>query len=218
MTDKEALLPKAQAALMDPFLPAEAARSRMETWLDLGVRHVWAQTGLLAELEPEEYPDIRFTGVVGFPSGGSTLSTKRMEVLECLRLGAKAATVVLTPGLLAAADGGRLAREMGAVLETARDLEVQFLVEASRLSEETLVLLSRLLREYRPSGLVTGSGLLAPPASPSLVKKIRRSLTRKVQVVAGPDVQDREEARAHLEAGAEGFVTSRPDLFGSGGG
>jgi deoxyribose-phosphate aldolase len=217
MATKEDLFDKTHAALTDPFLGPEAARSRMESWLELGVRSVWVHTGLLGELEPEGYPSLAFTGVVGFPAGCSTLSTKRMELLECVRLGAKAATVVLTPGLVASAEAGSLAREMSALLSTARDMEIRFLVEASRLDERAMVLLSRLLREYRPAGLVTGSGLLAPPASPSLVKKLRSSITRKVHIIAGADVQDHAEARAHLNAGAEGFVTSRPELFRIGG-
>ena len=139
-----------------------------------------------------------------------------MELLECVRLGAKAAAVVLTPGLVAAAEAGALTREMSAILGTARDMELHFLVEASRLDERAMVLLSRLLREFRPAGLVTGSGLLAPPATPSLVAKIRRSLSRKVRIIAGPDVQDPAEARAHLQAGAESFVTSKPELFKAG--
>jgi len=216
MRNKEELLQKVYAALMDPFLAPEAARSRLESWLDLGLRNVWAYTGLLGELKPEDFPSVAFTGVVGFPAGCSTLSTKRMELLECVRLGAKAATVVLTPGLVVAAEAGALAREMSAILGTARDMEVYFLVEASRLDERAMVLLLRLLREYKPAGLVTGSGLLAPPAAGPLVKKIRHSLLRKIRVIAGPDVQDVAEARAHLDAGAEGFVTSKPELFRSG--
>jgi len=215
MRMKEDLFSKAHAALMDPFLPPEAARTRVDSWLELRIKSIWAPTGLLCDLKPEDYKAVAFTGVVGFPAGTSTLSTKRMELLECVRLGAKAAAVVLTPGLVASAEGSSLAREMSAILGTARDLEIHFLVEASRLDDRSLVLLSRLLREYRPHGIVTGCGLLAPPAPPSVVKKIRSGVTRKVRIIAGADVLDPAEARAHLDAGAAGYLTTKPELFRS---
>jgi deoxyribose-phosphate aldolase len=213
MKPKEDLLSKAHAVLLDPFLAPQAARSRVESWIELGVRSVWAHTGLLAELEPEGYPDVAFTGVASYPSGCATLSTKRMELLESARLGGKSAAVVLTPSLVATADASGLSREMSGLLSTAREFPVYFVIEAEPLDETGMTVLSRLLREHRPAGLVTGTGVLRPGAPPAVVKELRARITRKVPILAGGDVQDEADARAYLHAGAEGFLTSSPAGF-----
>lgn len=214
MSRKESLVAKAHATLLDPFLSAGGARTRLESWLDLGVLRAWACTGLLADLEAEDYPSLAITGVVGYPAGGATLSTKRMELLECARLGAKSAAVALSPSLVAAGEAAGLSREMSSLLATARDFPVYFLIEAGGLDERAVTVLSRLLRDHRPAGLVTGSGLLGPrPPGPQALGRLRSRLPRKVTLVAGGDVLDPDEARALLKGGAEAFLTSEPHRF-----
>lgn len=214
MSRKETLLAKLHATLLDPFLPAESARTRLESWLDLGVTRVWASTGLLAELEVEDYPGVAFTGAVCYPMGGATVSTKRMELLECARLGARSAAVALSPALVASGDVTGLGREMSSLLATARDFPVYFLVEAGALDERALTLLSRLLREHRPAGLVTGSGLVGPPPpGPERLGELRAKIGRKIPLIAGGDVGGADEARALIRCGAEGFLASDPQRF-----
>ena len=192
--------------------PSEACL-RLKRWCDLGVSRAVLCPGLLAEIRPEDFDGMTFVGAVAFPSGGATLSTKRMELLECVRLGAAEATVVLTPPHVLDMATASLEAEMRALLATAPELRVRFLVEAGRLDEAGLTHLTRLLRSVPPSALVTSSGLYPPDCSHERINALRARLNRKISLVVGHELKDREAWEACRKSGADRFVTSRPEAF-----
>lgn len=205
------LLQRIEASLTDPFLTPGEARERAEAWIAQGVKTIFTYPWLLGELGAESRSGVHWVGAVGFPSGGATLSTKRMELLECVRLGAGAATVVLTPGYVLGGCLEALEKEVNALLTTAHELQIRFLVEARRLTDAPLTMLARVLREARPYAVVTGGGQWGSEADPEDVRRLRGRIPKKVRIIAGGDVSNPATAHALLAAGAECFLTSRPE-------
>lgn len=205
------LAPKLEASLLRPDLQPEEARARLERWISLGIRRVVATPALLGDLAPPTYPTLTFAGAVSFPAGTSTLACKRMELLECLRLGAGAATVVLTPSLVAARRAGDLEKELRALAATAPELELRVVVEAATLPEEALVVLLRVLKTARPPYLVTGTGVYGDAAGPRTLRWLRDRLTAKVRLESGGSAASAAEAAALLEAGADRVLTEVPE-------
>lgn len=202
-----------EASLLSPQITPDEARGRLATWMTSGIRKVVAPPFLLQELGPEGYPDVAFTGAVSFPSGCSTLASKRMELLECLRLGAKAATVVLTPAYVADRKVALLEKEMGALATTAPELQLRFLVDISRCNEEALTVLLRVLKLAKPAFLVAADGVYSPAATPDAVRWLKARLPRRVRIEAGAAVRDRALAFAYLEAGADLVLSDSPELL-----
>lgn len=211
MTSRFDLMARVEGSLLDPRLTPAEAVARLRFWEGLGLAHVIAPPGLLATLEPETHPGVSFAGAVAFPSGGATLANKRMELLECVRLGAKAATAVLSPGLVLSSEVLALEKEMVALLSTAPELQVRFLVDVARVPEGPMTLLLRLLKSCRPSHLVPADGVYSTPCGPAEVARLRARLPRKVRVMALADPQGPDEASAYLDSGADMLCTARPE-------
>jgi deoxyribose-phosphate aldolase len=217
MTLTDDLLARVEGALLDPYLTPNEVRARVASWRRLGVRRVLVFPGLLDALGGEPSEEMEVAGAVSFPAGGATLTNKRVELLECVRLGAKAATVVLSPGLVMAAEAPALEREMSALLSTAPELQVRFLVDLARLSDSAAAVFARVLKEVRPSHVVTAGGVYGPPCGPDRVSWFRARLTRDVRMAARASFAGAAEAAAYLDAGADLLCTDRPELLAGGG-
>jgi len=213
MKPESDVLPLVEGALLDPGLTGAQVQERVEKWVALGIRRVLAFPSFLSGLDAGAHPSLTFTGAVSFPNGCSTLASKRMELLECERLGAKAATVVLTPGLVLGSEAAALEKEMSALLSTAQGLQVRFLVDVAGTPEASMILLFRLLKESRPSHLVTAGGLYGAPCGPDKVSWVRARLARKVQIQACAGVADSSRARAYLKAGSDLLLTPEPEAL-----
>jgi len=217
MTLTDDILAPVEGVLLDPYLTPGEARSRVASWRKLGVRRVLVFPWLLDSLAGERSEELEVAGAVSFPAGGSTLTNKRVELLECVRLGAKAATVVLTPGLVMAAEASALEREVSALLSTAPELQVRFLVDLALLSDAAATVLARVLKEVRPSHVVTAGGVYGPPCGPSRVSWFRARLTQAVHIAAWASFSGMAEARTYLDAGSDLLCTDHPERLVGGG-
>ena len=212
------LLARVEGTLLDPGLTVAEADERLQAWSALGLRRVLTVPWLLGELDAVGHPTLEFCGAVAFPAGGATLANKRMEILECLRLGAKAVTVTLTPGLVLAAGAAALEKEMSALLTTAPELHVRFLVDTGRVAQGPMTVLLRLLSSCRPTHLATADGVYSEPAGPENVAWLRARLTRKVKIAAHVRALGPEGVAAFLAAGADVVATPAPELVAAPGG
>jgi deoxyribose-phosphate aldolase len=218
MTSRETtLLERVEGALLAPTLTASQAVACAESWAGLGVRRILSPPWLLEPLASEELEGVVLAGAVAYPSGGSTLTSKRVELLECVRLGATAATVVLTPGVVASGDASAMEREMSALLATAPELEVRFLVDAGAQAENALAVLIRVLKSAPPSRLVAADGIHGEARGFGRLRWLRDRMTKKVGLGALGTFASASEAREAVGAGADLLCTARPEaLLGPG--
>lgn len=205
------LTPALEGALLSPRMTAREARATLLRWEELGVSRVVALPWILSQIEVPSFPSIEFAGAVSFPAGCSTMTNKRVELLECVKLGAKAASVVLTPGLVLAADAAPLEKEMGQILATASELIVRFVIDIARVPDDSLSVLVRILKDVRPAYIVTADGVFGEPCDAARVSWLRARLTKKVRILAYADAVDRVAACAYLDAGADILCTPHPE-------
>ena len=202
MTAPADLSSATEGLLLHPSIDGSEAARRLARWKALGVKRVLAAPHLLGELAPQTQEEVLFAGAVGFPSGTSTLASKRMEMLECWRLGARAAVAVLTPALVAGRKAAELEKEMTLLRSTVPEIELRFLVDCARLSEEALTVLIRLLKSTPPAFLVTADGVYGPPAGPERIRWLRDRLSKRVRVAAYVASGREALASEYLDAGA----------------
>lgn len=204
---------RVEGVLLDPFLPPEEARRKLSSWKELGLSGAVLSTALLAQIGTEDH-GVRLFGCVGFPWGTTTLTNKRVELLEVFRLGGVGAEIVLTPYLVSEGHMGGLEKEMKALLETAPELEVRFAVEWDRLGTTARAKFIRLLRDFPPAVLRSSLDLSAPQGGEVALKGLKPLLPKKVRLkVHAPAAQ----AEGLLAAGADLVECDRPEKVVGGG-
>ncbi len=195
-----------EGLLLSPSLGPAGARRRLRELAGAGVPRALLPPWLLAELREEDRSGLSLSGAVDVPGGGSTLASKRMGLLECVRLEASGAVVALTPGWLAeSGHGDRLLREVEALLATAPELPVRLLLPPLPLEEDRWGLLLRLLTDRKPRGIVVPGRAFGERGRDRLAA-VRKRLPRKVRLEVLLEGGGPEEAAALLSAGADGLV------------
>ncbi len=206
-------LARLEGGLCDPFLSPAEALGRIEAWQTAGIPAASASLGLWVVLG-EAPVRLRRVGVVAFPSGGQTITSKRVELLECVRLGLFAAEIVLNQGSLMGNLWGELEKEMRALLQTAPELETRFAVEWGRLPAETGEIFLRLLRDLPPKVLRVATGVYGPPLSVQEVSRLRAMLPKGVRLKAVAS-KSGPSANELLAAGADLAESEKPPVPGS---
>lgn len=206
-----------EGLLLNPALGLGGARKRLEELAAAGVRRALLPPWLLAELDERDRAGLSLSGAVDLPGGGSTLASKRMGLLECVRLEASGAVVALTPGWLAEpGHGDRLLREVEALLATAPELPLRLLLPPFPLEEDRWSQLLRLLSDRKPRGVVVPRRALGENG-PGRVAALRKRLPRKVRVEVLWEGSAPEEAAAVLAGGADGLVAEGAGALCGGG-
>jgi hypothetical protein len=195
-----------EGVLVEPFLGPAGARRGLQELSAAKVPRALLPLGLLAEMDEEDRAGLSLAGAVDLPWGGSTLASKRMGLLECVRLEASGAVVALTPFWLAeGGHGDRLLREVEALLATAPELPVRLLLPPFPLEEDRWGLLLRLLSDRRPRGIVVPEEALGEKGRERLVA-VRKRLPRKVHLEVLLQESGPEGAEALLSGGADGLL------------
>lgn len=198
---------RVEGALLDPFLPPETARRKLAAWKGLGLSGVLLSPALLAQIGTEDHR-VRLLGAVGFPWGTTTLTNKRVELLEIVRLGGAGAEVVLTPYLVSEGHMGGLEKEMKALLETAPELEVRFAVEWERLGTAPRAKFLRLLRDFSPAVLRVSMAASSGHSAEASLALLRPLMPKKVRLKAPAPAG---QTGALLAAGADLVECDRPE-------
>jgi deoxyribose-phosphate aldolase len=201
MSAKSDIHSRLEGGLADPFLFPDEAVRRLDSWRVSGIGAAVAPPGLWAAIQYAP-PKPRRIGAVAFPSGGQTITSKRVEVLECVRLGLCAAEIVLNHGYIAGNQWGDVEKEMEALLRTAPELEIRFTIEWGRVESDTKKRFIRLLRDFPPKALRVATGVYGTPLGSREVSALRAMLPKGVGLKA---VASRGGASAaeYLDAGAD---------------
>jgi deoxyribose-phosphate aldolase len=141
--------------------------------------------------------------VVGFPLGSSTIYAKLFEALEGFRLGAEELDVVVNLSALKSRDDDLVRREMSEIMAKTPECGHKFIVEVGLLDEDELSRVCRIANGVKPRFVKTSTGMLAPPVSPTQVRKLRDKLEPAIGLKAAGGIRTLAELEALVEAGAD---------------
>lgn len=135
-------------------------------------------------------PGVGLGGVVGFPSGAHTTAIKVAEAREQIALGMTELDVVINVGWLRSGRTQAVADDLRAVVEAAQGVPVKVILEAHWLTDEQIIVGSRLAVEAGAAFVKTGTGWAPTGATLHNVQLIRSAVGDKAQVKAAGGVRD----------------------------
>ncbi len=97
-------------------------------------------------------------GVVGFPSGASTTSTKAFEAEELIGIGCKELDMVINIGKLKSRLYGDVAEDMKKIVELAGPLPVKVILEVSLLTDPEIREGAKIIKDSGAQFVKTGTG------------------------------------------------------------
>ena len=144
--------------------------------------------------------------VVGFPFGAVPAAIKQAEAIAALEAGADELDVVPDFGALADGNSNAVLDELAAICDLDRPVKV--IVEAGRLSPESLALLVDISIDAGVRYLKSGSGF-GPPVTVEQVANLRALARGRAAVKASGGIASLEQALELVDAGATRLGTSR---------
>lgn len=152
--------------------------------------------------------DVKIGTVIGFPNGISTTLTKVMETKDAYARGAVEMDMVINIGALRSGDYDRVREDIKAVVEASPAI-VKVILETDYLTNEEIVIGSKLVEEAGAHYVKTSTGFTPIGATVELIKLMRETVSEKVKVKAAGGIKTLSDALAMIEAGSDRIGISR---------
>jgi deoxyribose-phosphate aldolase len=136
------------------------------------------------------YPDILIGGVVGFPSGGTTTSSKVFECKELISLGCSEIDMVMNIGFLKSGELDKFQEDICAVVNAAGGIPVKVILECHHLTNNEIKTACKLAVEAGVAFVKTGTGWAATGATKENVKIMHDAVAGRCEVKAAGGVRD----------------------------
>ena len=147
---------------------------------------------------------VKVCAVVGFPLGATVPEVKAYEAQQAIEDGATEIDMVINVGALKSKDDDLVARDIGAVVRTARasGALVKVIIEAALLTDEEKTTACQLAIEAGADFVKTSTGFGPGGATARDVELMRRVVGPRVGIKAAGGIRTREDAEMMVAAGA----------------
>ena len=147
---------------------------------------------------------VKVCAVVGFPLGATVPEVKAYEAQQAIEDGATEIDMVINVGALKSKDNDLVARDIGAVVRTARasGALVKVIIEAALLTDEEKATACQLAKEAGADFVKTSTGFGPGGATARDVELMRRAVGPRVGIKAAGGIRTREDAEMMVAAGA----------------
>ena len=162
------------------------------------------QTRLVGRLL-ENDPGMRFSGNVGFPSGGQTTTIKVAEANELVRLGCAELDVMIALGKLISGDDGYVRDELGAVVAAAEGRPVKVILECHHLAKDQILRGCDLSIQAGAAFVKTGTGWAPTGATRENVALIKSHVGDAIVIKASGGIRSLETLLDLYRLGARRF-------------
>lgn len=166
-----------------------------------------AYTSLLATLL-KDYPEIGVGGVIGFPSGATTTSTKITEVNAMIEMGCNELDMVINIGRLKSDDYNYVLEDMRAVVKAAGNIPVKAILECHYLANDEIRTACKLAIEAGVAFVKTGTGWAPTGATAENIMLIKSCVGDRVKVKAAGGVGNLDILLNLYKLGATRFGVS----------
>ena len=161
------------------------------------------QTHLLSRLLSDE--KVIIGGVVGFPSGGSTMNTKSCEAKELIDLGCRELDMVINIGKLRSGDHEYVREDIQSIVEVAGSIPVKVVLESHYLTREEIRAGCELSMEAGAAFVKTATGWAPTGATLENVSYIHSCTQDRIAIKAAGDVRGLETLLEMYRRGARRF-------------
>jgi deoxyribose-phosphate aldolase len=147
---------------------------------------------------------VKVCAVVGFPLGATLADVKAYETRRAVFDGATEIDMVINIGALKSGDDATVKRDIGAVVEAAREgcAIVKVIIETALLTDDEKVRACLLAKESGADFVKTSTGFSKGGATVADIELMRRTVGSEVGVKAAGGVKDLASAREMIAAGA----------------
>jgi len=144
-------------------------------------------------------------GTVGFPSGGETTAIKVAEAQELIAMGCDEIDMVINYGFLCSGMYKEVVADVAAVKNAIGDIPLKTILECHYLTDDQIVLASKLAVEGGADWIKTATGWAPTGASLENVALIKKTVGDKIHVKAAGGIRDLETVKKMYDLGVERF-------------
>lgn len=146
--------------------------------------------------------------VVGFPLGSTTTETKVFETKDAIAKGAREIDMVINVGALKEGRTEYVENEIRALKEACGSLILKVIIETALLTEEEIVIASKLVVAAGADFVKTSTGFSTAGATVEHVRLMKETVGDKAEVKAAGGVRNAQDFNNMIEAGATRIGTS----------
>lgn len=144
-------------------------------------------------------------GVVGFPSGGTTMNTKRREARELIDLGCKELDMAINIGKLRSGDNAYVLEDIQSIVEVADGIPVKVILECHHLSRDEIRTGCELSIAAGAAFVKTATGWAPTGATLENISLIHSFTQEEIEIKAAGDVRGLETVLEMYRRGARRF-------------
>ncbi|HEY4558315.1 MAG TPA: deoxyribose-phosphate aldolase [Enteractinococcus sp.] len=147
---------------------------------------------------------VKVCTVIGFPTGTHTPETKAFETTQAIRHGADEVDMVIDQAAALAIDKATLLKDIGAVVEAAKDHDVvvKVILETAALTDQAKIIACEAAVETGAHFVKTSTGFGPGGATTEDVALLRSTVGDKLGVKASGGIRTYQDAVEMLKAGA----------------
>jgi len=155
-------------------------------------------------------PKVRVVTVVGFPMGYSAIAAKSEEIKRATDDGADEIDAVVNIAAIKSGQWNHVRNDISALTlaTNMRGKSLKLILECGLLTAEEIVRTCEIAAESRVVWLKTGTGFHGHPATPDMVRSLRKVVDSNIKIKAAGGIRTLAEAQALVDAGAERLGTS----------
>ncbi len=162
-------------------------------------------TPYLANNLKKEGLDTKLGGVVGFPSGAETTSTKICIAEELMRIGCDELDMVINIGAMKSGNHKRVYEDIHSVVETAGNICVKTILEVCYLTDDEIKRASEIAVKAGAAFVKTGTGWGDKPTTIEHIRLIRSVIGDQAKIKAAGGIRDLQTVMQMIEAGCARF-------------
>ncbi len=153
--------------------------------------------------------DIKVCTVVGFPLGQNTTETKVFETKDAIENGADEIDMVINIGKLIDGDAEYVLNEIKRIKKVCGERILKCIIETALLSDDEILLASRLVMESGADFVKTSTGFSTRGASVHDILLIKSVVSGECGIKAAGGIRDKKFAMELIEAGATRIGASK---------
>lgn len=153
----------------------------------------------------KEEPFVKPCGVVGFPSGCDTTTSKVSQAKELIHMGCLELDMVMAHGLFKSGNSKYVYEDMKQVIEVSENIPVKVIIEASYLSDYEIATACELAVKAGATFVKSATGWTQNPTTPHMIKVMKDAVGDMAFIKAAGGIRSLDTILEMADLGCERF-------------